>query len=272
MSNKFSYGLLMSVYIGDTLCQTREAIESFLPKINLFKEIFIVIDGEVKPDVNRYLIEISHKNCITLLRLKKNLGLAKALNFGLQKMSSDYIFRMDSDDINLPDRFSLQQEFLELNPEITLLGGQIEEFDSNSKIVIGYRLVPTSTKEIKKIIRWRNPFNHPTVCFKRETVLSIGGYHDFRFFEDWDLWDRLIHDGHKCINLPEVLLRFRTSPNQYTRRRGFKYLKLEIQFLKERLRKGRMDFFAFVIRSLIAYCMRLLPFKIYSILFKKALR
>lgn len=272
MQSKYTYGLLMSVYYGDEISNFRLAVESCINSGFQFDEFVIVIDGKIKQEIRQYITKLGGINTFRSIQLNENAGLAIALNHGLSIMKSDYIFRMDSDDISLKNRFLIQKSFLETNEKVDLLGGQIEEFDTKTNDGVGLRRVPTETKDIQRTIGFKNPFNHPSVCFKREAVIELDGYRDHRFFEDWDLWDRMIHHGYKCVNLPDVILRFRTSKEQVLRRHGYRYLIFEFNFLKQRLIEGRINFGAFMLRFSISLFMRLLPMHLYNFLFKKILR
>ena len=272
MQSKHTYGLLISVYYGDEAEHFQLAVESCINTGFHFDEFVVVIDGKIKKEVRQYINELSQRNNIRVFQIKKNVGLAIALNHGLSIMKSDYIFRMDSDDISLKNRFFQQKQFIETNDNIDLLGGQIEEFDSKTNDVVGYRRVPSEMKDIKRMIRFKNPFNHPSVCFRREAVIGLEGYRDYRFFEDWDLWDRMIYHGYNCANLPDVILRFRTNKEQLLRRHGYQYLIFEFRFLKHRLIEKRMKINVFLLRFAISLFMRLVPIRMYNFLFKKIFR
>jgi glycosyltransferase involved in cell wall biosynthesis len=58
------------------------------------------------------------------------LGLLAALNNGLVACQAPYVARMDADDVAFPDRLALQFAFLEANPQVVAVGGQIEIIDS----------------------------------------------------------------------------------------------------------------------------------------------
>ena len=149
-------------------------------------------------------------------------GVVSALNHGLSQARSHLIARMDADDIMHPDRLQRQYDFLQANPMVALLGTQVRLFPE-SEVQAGYR----------EYIRWQNsclephdiagdiyiesPFAHPTVMFRREVVQALGGYRQGPFPEDYDLWLRLHHAGHKLAKLPEILLDWRERPNRVSR-------------------------------------------------------
>lgn len=63
-----------------------------------------------------------------------NEGLAAALNDAIEVAHGDLIARMDSDDISLPDRFMLQEQYMDEHPEVDILGGSIREFNDEGTL------------------------------------------------------------------------------------------------------------------------------------------
>lgn len=103
----------------------REAIESILNQSYKDFEFIIIDDGSdksIEPIVNSY-----NDARIVLIR-QENQGIAKSLNYGFKISKGEYIARMDSDDISMPERFEKQVNFLDKNPQISVLGGCFETF------------------------------------------------------------------------------------------------------------------------------------------------
>ena len=86
--------------------------------------------------------------------------------------------------------------------------------------------LPTIHDEIVKFAKLRNPFKHPTVVFKKTAVISSGNYRHFMWFEDYDLFIRIINNGCKTANLNEILVNVRSNKDQFARRGGLQYAKL----------------------------------------------
>jgi glycosyltransferase involved in cell wall biosynthesis len=133
------------------------------------------------------------------------------LNFGMTRTEAEYIARMDADDIARPQRLARQVEFLESHPDICVLGSAFEFFGEKSKVV----QMPQTDKQIRRKLPFRFCFCHPSVMFRRKTILDIGGYQGSRFCQDVDLWLRLSRDKNiKFANLPDVLLDYRVHSDQ----------------------------------------------------------
>ena len=131
------------------------------------------------------MTEFETKLPLKLVKLPQNRGLGKALNEGLLHCAYDWVFRMDTDDICVPDRFEKQVAFIEQHPETIIFGGQIAEFGENVNDIVAYRNVPTSAQEIIKFTQKRCPFNHMTVAYQKSAVINCGGYEDLQ--EDYYL-------------------------------------------------------------------------------------
>ena len=220
---KMKFSVLMSVYKNESPVYFQRAMESVLTQTLLPDEIVLVRDGEVPQELQALLDEYAKNPIVKYCPLEKNVGLGNALNEGLQQVTNEIVARMDTDDICAVDRFERQIKFLEENPAVVLVGGQITEFIGEEDNILTVREVPCTHAEIQEFIKTRNPFNHQTVMFKKSAVEAVGGYVELHFLEDYYLWCRLYKNGGKFANLPEVLVNVRTSEDLYKRRGGWKY-------------------------------------------------
>ena len=222
------FSVLMSVYKNDDPDHLRLAFDSIFHKQTLKPtEIILVVDGPIEKKLADVILSFDNDYLKTFY-LKKNLGLGKALNFGLNKVSYDLVARMDSDDIACPNRFEIQLKEFSSDEDLVLLGGHIEEFGLAKKRV---RKVPVSHHQIVKFISKRNPFNHMTVMFKKNAVISSGGYQHMPFYEDYYLWHRMLNNKNgKLRNVDKVLVKARVSNGLLERRHGWGMFKNEYLF------------------------------------------
>lgn len=98
------FSVLMSLYIKENPQYLRECFESLVAQTHPADEIVLVFDGAVTPELEAVVSEFETKLPLNLVKLPKNLGLGKALNEGLKHCSHDWVFRMDTDDICVPER------------------------------------------------------------------------------------------------------------------------------------------------------------------------
>lgn len=219
------YSVLMSVYHKEKAEYFEAAMLSMLNQSCPPDEFVLVCDGPLTKELDEVIDRITGKynDLFVVLRLEHNKGLGIALQQGLRKCTNEIVARMDSDDIAMPFRMQLQTEFLESNPHISVVGGQISEFCGKEDNIIGYRKVPLSCDDVKNTVADRCPMNHMTVTFRKSAVEAVGSYVDFKLLEDYHLWSRLIANGYNICNLDEVLVNARVDENMYKRRGGINY-------------------------------------------------
>ena len=104
---------------------------------------------------------------------------------------------------------------------------------TNAIKATGSRRLPTTHDDLVRFAQKRNPMNHPCTAFKKTYVQKVGGYRDMPFFEDYDLWARMILAGARIGNHPEALLYMRAGEGFYRRRSGIGYCRHIVHFWKE---------------------------------------
>lgn len=239
MSLKFS--VITSVYKNDKPEYIRVALNSMLVEQTVKPdEIVLVQDGPVSYETSRLLLDYKDKygELFNVINLPENKGLGNALKLGVENAKYDVIARMDSDDICAPERFEKQLAYLDTHPECDIVGGQITEFIDTPDNIVGKREVPCSNEEIYQYMRSRCALNHPTVMFKKESLLKAGNYKDWFWNEDYYMWVRMMEQGCVFANLPDVLVNMKSGLEQYGRRGGKKYFDSEIGIKKLMLEKG----------------------------------
>ena len=156
---------------------------------------------------------------IILLRNERNMGLNYTLNRCLEKADTEYVARMDGDDISLPERFEKEICFLDEHPEYALVSCPMIYFDKNGDFRTG-TAIPEPKKE--NFINGQT-FCHAPVMIRREAYMAVGGYTVSKYLlrlEDQHLWLKLYQQGYKGYNLQEPLYKMRDDRNA-TRRRDF---------------------------------------------------
>lgn len=234
------YSVLMSVYAREKPEYFRAAIQSMIDQTLKADDFVIVCDGPLT-DALESVIEWAQnalKEKLNIIRLPVNGGLGKALNEGLRHVKNEFIARMDTDDVSLPDRCERQMEAFLKHPEVSVIGGIVEEFSDDINVVTARRVPPCQHEEILKFAKKRNPFNHPCVMFKKSAVERAGGYQDIYLLEDYYLWIRMLLNGERGMNLQIPLLRMRAGYNMYKRRGGGKYILSQVKLFSYMQKKG----------------------------------
>lgn len=266
-----NFSVLISVYKKDNSFYLDESLQSIWDQQTKKPgQIVLVKDGPLSEELDICISLWKQKlgDILTIVELPGNAGLGAALNAGLLQCRYELVARMDADDISLPERFEKQTAFMENNPDIVLLSGYISEFKNNPGDINSIRKVPLDNKEIIKYLKRRNAFNHMAVMFKKSAVLAAGGYNaGMTYFEDFDLWIRLVQAQFKAANIPENLVHVRIGNNMLNRRRGVLYMKKELNFFNLQRKRKFISECEYVTLVLLRIPLRLVPRKIFSCLY-----
>ena len=256
------FSLLLSVYQGDEKDWLKLAFQSIINQTHLPDEIILVEDGKIPRDLKE-IIRTFEKNKkkipLKVISLKQNQGLATALNKGIAACKYEWIARFDADDINLPDRFQKQVDFLRKNPNLDLLGGHSLEFFKISQTSFRVKKIPYNSLDVRAFAKKRNPFNHMTVFYKKSAVLKAGGYEDFPAMEDYHLWVKMLLLNFRLVNLPENFVLQRANQKMFARRRGLKYLKTEWRLHSFFLKSNFINLLEFIRNIILRSAVRLIP-------------
>lgn len=268
-----AFSVLMSVYkneIPEYLDEALKSVENQTVKPN---EIVLVEDGPISAELKEIILD-HQKNFggdFKIVISKENKGLAMALRLGTKYVSTNWIARMDSDDYSVPNRFEKQLNEIKRNPKLAIVGGQVKEFASNINNVVGKREVPTSLNEIRKFMRWRSPFNHPTVMLNKKVLIRVGGYISFGNLEDYYLWSRIISANYNVINVSETLVYMRADGGMYSRRGKLSNIKYFYKLRKYLRKKEIITFHSQMIGNVIVTLNIMLPNPIRKLFYEKVL-
>lgn len=193
-----------------------DAIRSILTQTFHNFELIVVNDGSTDGTAD-ILDRIQHEDSRIRVQHQSHAGLVAALNHGMAFANSEYIARMDADDISMPDRFTVQAEFLDKHQEIGICGSWIETFGGETSAVVKY---PTSDGAIRCQLLFSSALAHPSTMLRRSVLIQHKLQYDDSALdaEDYDLWTRAALCT-RFANVPAVLLRYRMHPQQIGHRR-----------------------------------------------------
>jgi glycosyltransferase involved in cell wall biosynthesis len=266
------FSVLMSVYYKDNALFFQESVKSLLSQTLPPDQIVVVKDGPlpVELDLILFSLESEYKHLIVVVSLPMNLGLARALNFGFKFIKYDIIARMDSDDICIPNRFEVQIPYMVIN-KLDLIGGQICEFVDNPSNVVSFRVLPTTHERIVKFMKWRSPFNHPTIIFSRKLYETVNGYDEVFFPEDYMFFVKSFMAGFKFANVSDFVLNFRlgSAKNSSLKRRlGMQYALSEYKLYREFRRLKFISIFHLFLLLITKIPLRFLPPFLFRLIYK----
>lgn len=214
------------IYIRECL----ESIQNQITDVNL--ELIWINDGS--DDLNTKLLETTLENFkekntkikLNYIKMEINQGLPYCLNYGVTQCENEIIIRMDSDDIMYPNRIQTQFEFMKNNLDCVCVGTDLQFFkvENNQKVFMDRTIHPNViTWEWFKQTKSEWFMNHPCMCFRKSAVLAIGNYSTERItYEDYELELKLLKKYGKIYNINEVLLNYRSHPEQITQNNTFR--------------------------------------------------
>lgn len=268
------FSVLLSVYNQEKPEYLQQAMDSVLKQTVKANEIVIVKDGALTEALDRILdrYKTRYPDLIKIVSFRQNRGLGLALRDGTLACTYEYIARMDTDDICESTRFEKQMQYLSQHPELAVLGSQSSEFCHDPHKADSYSQMPCSNQEIVRFAKFRNPFRHSSVVFRKEAVLASGNYRDFLWFEDYDLWVRVLQKGYRVANMPDCLMKIRCDRTMFARRGGWQYLKQDMRFLRLLHTSGFINSWQWIVNMTIRGFIRIVPNDIRAIFYKNLLR
>ena len=232
------FSLLVPVYDGDRPDYLRRAFRSAVHNQTVRPDqVIIVRDGPVRAELAGCLDELcaSSPVPVTFVPLPRNGGLGPALDRGLAASEHDIVARMDADDLAMPHRFAVQ---VPLMADADIVGSGLLEFSGDTDEIVGQRVPPIGQEKIARYARMHDPFNHPTVVYRRGAVRGAGGYGDLKLMEDYALFARMLQNGARAVNVAEPLVWYRVGETAFKRRGGTALLRSELRLQREFRKNG----------------------------------
>lgn len=188
-----------------------QAMRSVLTQSLHDLELIVINDGS-NDDSLTVIERIAATDTRVKVISRKNKGLVYSLNEGIQQAQSDWIARMDADDVCLPQRFQAQLAHAQKH-DLDICGGWIKTFGQSVGKVRAYY---TGHDALKLQLLFNACFAHPAVIIKRSVLLKENYSMAATHAEDYDLWTRLAQQGVRLGNLPQVVLNYRVHSQQVT--------------------------------------------------------
>lgn len=213
----------VSIYmtVKNGLPWIRDTIESILNQTLTEWELIIVDDGssDGTTDLLRYYASCDSR--INLI-ITEGVGRGKALNMALNRCSAEYVANIDADDVSHPKRLEFELEAIKNNPDYSLVC--TKSIFISSETTIQWPVMETKREviDITRKLIYRNPINHSSIIAKKENLLAVGGYDEYRSCQyDYDLWVRLAISNFRIgyLDLPLVAKRLHKKQSFETKER-----------------------------------------------------
>ena len=207
----------------------KECLDSIKAQVGLFHmELIWINDGSDKLHTMLLKKQLEHfektSRFVTVVYKENdgNKGIGYTLHHGVLMCSNEIIIKMDSDDVMIQDRIIKQTKFMENNPDIHICGAQINMFRGGKGSVVDLTRLPTIRWEDFKQRPTHWFVNHPTVCYRKSSIIKAGNYNPElkKMAEDFNLELRMLKMFGAVYNFPEPLLYYRLHPGQVTHKGG----------------------------------------------------
>lgn len=260
---------IVSIIMGVYNCEgtLSEAINSIIAQTFSQWKLIICDDGSTDASLQiakEWADRFPEK--IIVIKNKRNRGLNYTLNHCLKYVDTNYVARMDADDISHPLRLEKEVSFLDTHPQYAIVSCPMIYFDEKGEWGKG-----SASGEVQKSDFIRGtPFCHAPCMVRKEAYDAVGGYtvdKTLLRMEDYDLWIKMYAKGYKGYNLSEHLYMMRDD-RKATSRRKYRYRINEARVRIKAIHELQLSKYSYiyVLRPLLV---GLLPVKIYEFLHKK---
>lgn len=198
--------IVMPVYNGEKHLST--AVDSILAQT--FTDFKLIAVDDCSTDASLAILHSYRDERILIVENHRHRGIAAALNQGLALTDGELLFRMDADDVSLPQRLQHQIDFMRENPQIAVCGSDTDLIDGYGNI-IGHRNTKKGDQRIKiALFLGETSLAHPAVVIRNSILKThqIQYSEDCPYAEDYELWCRC-STFSTYENIPETLLQYR---------------------------------------------------------------
>jgi len=152
----------------------------------------------------------------------KRTGLVNALRACILVCDSEFLARMDADDVSHPERLGRQLQLFSEEVDTALAGCLVDMIPEDAVTGGMHRYVQwlnsiVTPDDFRRSMFIESPLCHPSVMMRRSAYEDCGGYVDDDNPEDYGLWLRFYEHGFKMAKVPDVLFFWREHENRLTR-------------------------------------------------------
>jgi len=241
-----------------------DCIRSILSQTYKFWELIIIDDASTDSTLKK-ISQYKNKKII-IIKLKKNIGSYKAINFAINLCKGKYIAILDSDDISHPSRLQKQVDLLDSEEKIGLVATWYKIIDAKNKILESIKMPGNKNFNLK--FPCNNFICHSSVMFKKKIAIEFGLYDDkLVYASDYNLFLK-IFTKYKIKFIKEFLVYYRRHDKQKTQTKSLKESILKEILINLRFSKKNklinINNFYFYLKNYIFSILKLILLKTYK--------
>lgn len=185
----------------------KEAIDSVLRQT--YRDFELLVIDDCSTDGTLDVVRGITDSRIRVAQNEHNLGLADNLNRGLSLIDTEYVARMDGDDIAEPEWLEKEVSVLDSHPEIGVCGGCAKRFGTSDSLV----LLPEKHEDC--MVNMLFSCSTLVPVYRHELYSKYGMRYSREAFpaEDYRFWADCIKVT-RFHNVPEVLFHYRMHQTQ----------------------------------------------------------
>lgn len=207
--------VLMTVFNGAPWLA--QAIDSTIAQTCADWELVVIENGST--DASPQILASYSDQRIRVVAAPSNIGRTSALRLAFGLANAATIAVLDADDLAAPTRFERQLDFLQRNPEVSVVGSWTQRIDGEGRD-IGTWTPPADRAALLDRFGYSNPIVHSSAMYRADLARAVGGYsNDFPYAQDCALWLRLAALGPPAM-IGEVLCSHRTLAGGMTRKKS----------------------------------------------------
>jgi glycosyltransferase involved in cell wall biosynthesis len=179
------------------------AVDSILAQTERDLELIVIDDGSRDGSAAAAREAIGSDPRGRVMRLERNLGIARSLNAGLEAAAAPFVAIQDADDYSAPNRLERELAVLASEPDVAVVGSRMREVDDT-----GRELEPRTSfaaGDVGSVLLRFNPIPNGSALIRRDAARAAGGYDPrYRYATEYDLWLRLA-ERYRLVALDEEL-------------------------------------------------------------------
>ena len=269
------FSVLMTTYNGEKPEFLDASLNSILIEQTVLPDqLVIVLDGPISEPLRIIIAKYKKRfsDIVDIIECPINQGQSKASAEGMKHIKYNLVARMDSDDVCVENRFELQLEAFKSNPDLSVVGGWIEEFNNELDDLKSIRVVPEEHDAIVKMFRRRMPINNVTAMMKKEAIEKAGGYGRPTVNEDYSLYSHMWVNGEMFYNIQSVLVNVRVGNGMISRRGDLRIFKDWCKDQKYLRKNKKHSYFVSFMSCARCFFFVITPPKLKSFIYRKFLR